>query len=832
MIVSLNWIKKFIKTDSSNQELIDLISSRLVEVEEVVDLSEKYGTAVLVRVISVVKVDGSDHLSLVKIDDHQVVPNIERDEQGYVQVVCGATNVYQGMTTVWLPPQSIVPITYGGAEPFVLESRMLKGVISHGMLASPRELDISDEHQGIIDIRDEVDPGTSFAKAYELNDLLLTVDNKALTRRPDCFGIVGFAREVSVLLGQRFIEPDWFNISQPVSTMSSDNEVVSVKIVDQATSSRYQAVVLENLVGGQSSPLSLQTYLSRLGVRPLNLIVDVTNYLMLLTGQPLHAFDYDKLLKLTDQKRLEITVRLAREGENLILLDGREITLTNQDIIIASQDRPIALAGAMGGLSTAIDATTTRIVLESASFDLHKLRLTQMRHGIFSEAVTRFTKGLPAEITAPTIKRAIGMLEKLGGAQVLQNIIEDFPQPQQSLQIKCQIKAINHILGKNYQDHEIQTILTNAGFGFQTQGAEVLINPPFWRPDVRLVEDVAEEIGRISGFDNIAIDMPWREFKATPQSELALFKKELRANLVRLGANEVLSYSFIHGDLIKKAQQTTTDAYRLINSISPALQYYRLSLSPSLLNSVFINTKAGFDKFALFEINKTHCRKNGVDSDGVPLETESLAVVVTTQHQIKGAPYYLAKSFLDRLAKISQLALSFRVLTKTEQADNVAFQPFNLKRSALVYATSTGKTIGIVGEYQTDTARTLKVPVNTAGFEIDLVALLEARVAINKKYSPISRFPATARDICFRLKQDILYQNVQQELQLICDAIDDYKVDFELLDNYKPSQGQWRNLTFRFQLVSFAKTITRDEANVVMEQIIEKLKVKINLEIV
>lgn len=832
MIISLNWIKKFIETDLDNQELIDLISSRLVEVEEVVDLNKKYESAVLVRVMSAEKIAGSDHLSLVKIDDNQVVKNVERDEQGYVQVVCGATNVYKDMITVWLPPKAIVPVTYFSAEPFMLESRVLKGVVSHGMLASPRELDISDEHQGIIDIQDEVDPGTPFAKAYELDDILLTVDNKALTRRSDCFGILGFAREVSVLLGQRFIEPKWFLNPKQSPVVSVESKKLQVKIIDETITSRYQAVVLENLDGKQVSPLSLQTYLSRLGVRPINLIVDTTNYLMLLTGQPLHAFDYDKLIKLSGQSEVEIVVRLARDGERLELLDGREIILSDQDIIITSHDQPIALAGAMGGSSTAIDATTTRIVLESASFNLHKLRLTQMRHGVFSEAVTRFIKGLPAEVTEPTIRRAMRMLEKLGGAQVLQDVVEDFPAPSENSQIVCQMEAINQILGKKYQAQEIQAILTNAGFNCQVQDAQLLINPPFWRPDIRLVEDVAEEVGRISGFDNIPITLPQREFKAVSSPDLALFKKELRANLVRLGANEVLSYSFVHGDLIKKAKQPIKEAYRLVNSISPALQYYRLSLSPSLLNLVFTNVKAGFNKFALFEINKTHCRSSGVDGDGVPLETEALAVVVATQNKISGAPYYLAKNLLDKLAKISHLAIGFRALTEEEQIKNVTFQPFSLDRSALIYVASTGKVVGVVGEYQVDTVQSLKLPTNTAGFEIDIVALFEAKEATEKKYSSISRFPATERDVCLRLNQDISYQTIYQEIQLACDTIIDYRVDFRLLDSYKPEQADFKNLTFRFQLVSFEKTITRDEANTIMEQIIKKLKTQVNLEVI
>ncbi|HEX7484208.1 MAG TPA: phenylalanine--tRNA ligase beta subunit-related protein, partial [Candidatus Saccharimonadales bacterium] len=286
MIISINWLKKFTDITMPIDELATLIGARLVEIEETVDLGAKYKDVIIARVVSCVDMPDSDHLHVCTIDDGGVRQNVERDENGYVQVVCGAPNVREGLMVAWLPPEAIVPETYGDDEPFVLGARKLRGHMSNGMLASAKELDLFDDHEGILEVDDSLVPGTHFAEAYELNDHLLDIENKSLTHRPDTFGIIGFAREVAAIQGHTFHTPEWLLRLQPnYGEYAQTVTAPRVSIDDPRLSARFQAVVLGEADGSAQSPLSVQTYLARIGMRPINALVDATNYLMMLTGQ-------------------------------------------------------------------------------------------------------------------------------------------------------------------------------------------------------------------------------------------------------------------------------------------------------------------------------------------------------------------------------------------------------------------------------------------------------------------------------------------------------------------------------------------------------------------
>ena len=427
MIISVNWLKQFTPIDMPINELATLIGSRLVEIEEVIDLGVKYKGVVVAKVVECAKLEGSDHLNVTKIDDGGMAQGVERDENGLVQVVCGAPNVRAGMLVAWLPPNSVVPETVNDKEPFVLGARKLRGAMSNGMLASAKELDLFDDHTGILEVDKDCAPGSSFAEVYELDDYLLDIENKSLTHRPDTFGIIGFAREVAAIQGKAFQTPDWLKALEPAFDVEQSGlDAPKVSIDDPQLSDRYQAVILSGTDGAVHSPVQVQTYLARVGVRPISAVVDVTNYLMMLTGQPLHAFDYDKVLAASGGDA-HIHVRAGREKETLDLLDGRTVELTPDDIVIAAGETAIGLAGAMGGANTEIDDSTKNIILESATFNLYNLRATQMRHGIFSEAITRFTKGQPAELTAPVLARAVELLRNHASATLVTAPADAYP---------------------------------------------------------------------------------------------------------------------------------------------------------------------------------------------------------------------------------------------------------------------------------------------------------------------------------------------------------------------------------------------------------------------
>lgn len=812
MIISVNWLKQFTDIDLPAQELATLIGARLVEIEEVVDLGKKYESVIIAKVVECNKMENSDYLNVTKIDDGGVVEDIERDENGLVQVVCGAPNVREGILVAWLPPKSTVPESFDDDEPFVLSSRKLRGVMSNGMLASAKELDLFEDHEGILEIDKHVAAGVSFADVYGLNDQLLDIENKSLTHRPDTFGIVGFAREIAAIQGKAFKTPEWLVATQPnYGDLSDAIETPQVTIDNPELSARYQAVVLSGADGSAKSPLEIQTYLSRVGVRPISAVVDVTNYLMMVTGQPLHAFDYDKLIALNDGVA-DIHVRAGKPDETLELLDGRTITLSENDIVIANGKTAVALAGAMGGRATEIDDTTKTIILESATFNLYNLRNTQMRHGIFSEAITRFTKGQPAQLTAPVLGAAIRLLKESAGAVRVSEIADCVAQSSMPALIEVSVSGVNDTLGTKFSASDIVETLQNSEFtvAINDDNTTIAVTAPYWRADIHIAEDIIEEVGRLNGFDAIEPTLPRRDFTAVSPNEFDVFRAKVRSILARGGANEVLTYSFVHGDMLENAHQKKENSYRITNSISPALQYYRQTLTPSLLSLVHSNVKSGYSDFALFELNKAHNKVHGMNEENIPDELDFLTLVVARKSKQPQAPYYEAKHYLSYLANM--LGVSRLVFEPMhENPDFSVTAPFEYRRSSLVKDSQSGEFIGIVGEYTNSVKKSFKLPDHTAGFEIDPRALLKAVNAQENAYTPASRYPSAERDVCYSVKEDTLYQTVYDPAASAkTNGVD---VTIDPLDIYKNDNDATKNITLRYTLSSHEKTLAAEDVS-------------------
>jgi phenylalanyl-tRNA synthetase beta chain len=816
MIISVNWLKKFTDIDVSIDELATLIGSRLVEIEEIIDLGKKYQGIIVSKVIECEKLEGSDHLNVTKIDDGGKALDVERDENGFVQVVCGAPNVHVGMLVAWLPPNSTVPESFSDVEPFVLGARKLRGVMSNGMLASAKELDLFEDHTGILEIDVDAAPGSDFAEVYELNDYLLDIENKSLTHRPDTFGIVGFAREVAAIQGKSFVTPEWLKSLDASIATSGDSAAPSVAIDDPALSDRYQAVILSEADGNAHSPVHVQSYLARVGVRPINAVVDVTNYLMMLTGQPLHAFDYDKVVAVGGG-RADIHVRAGREKETLELLDGRSIELTPEDIVIASGETAIGLAGAMGGASTLIDENTRNIILESATFNLYNLRATQMRHGIFSEAITRFTKGQPAELTAPVLAEAARLMGEYAGAQVVSGVADAYPGKKEPQQISLSIDRINQTLGTKFMGSDVVDTLQNVEFTAGIDdGLTIISTAPYWRADMHIPEDVIEEVGRLNGFDSIELALPLRDFTATRPSTFDELRAHVRKVLVRSGVNEVLTYSFVHGDMLKKAGQNVENSYRITNSISPDLQYYRQTLTPSLLTLVHPNVKQGYDNFAIFEMNKTHPKEYGLTDENVPVEVDMLGLTITNKKAQNGSAYYEAKKMLEYLAASLGLELLFSPIDTDPNIPLSA--PFEYRRSAVVTDIRTNTYLGIVGEYKKSVMREFKLPEHTAGFEINAIALHQATTNLTPDYTPLSRYPGVERDVCYQVPRLARYSQI---VESVTAALKDIELETTIspIDIYQADNSETKNITIRIRLTAHDRTLTGDEVARMMEQV-------------
>lgn len=828
MIVSLNWIKQYVDISMPIDQLTELVGARLVEIEETIDLGKRYRGVLVAKVVSCEAHPNADKLSVCMIDDGGKVKGIKRDSKGLVQVVCGAPNVRRGMMVAWLPPKTTVPASFDDDEPFVLGARELRGVVSNGMLASAKELAIGDSHEGILEIDVSAKPGDDFAKLYQLDDYLLDIENKSLTHRPDCFGVIGLAREIAAITSQQFNTPDWLLDTKATPARNKSNATpLKVTIKDPELCPRYQAVVLGDIAQIVSSNVQLQTWLARVGVKPINAVVDVTNYLALLTGQPLHAFDYDKFVSIGEGKA-EVVVRAGKKGETLELLDGRNIELTSQDIIIASGTTPVALAGAMGGSSTAIDSTTKNILLESASFNLYNLRATQMRHGIFTDAITRFTKGQSPQQTAPVLLQASQMLEHSVGAKVSSVALDEYPIKQKLNTIVVDTKRINQILGTQFSQKQISLVLQHVECRVETEGETLKITVPYWRADLHSLEDIVDEIGRINGFDKIAASLPNRSFTAVEPNELQTFKQKIRNILQRAGANDILTYSFVHGDLLEAVGQKRTDSFAIVNAISPRLEYYRQTLTPSLLEIVHPNIKAGTDECVIYEINKTHNKQHTKSTSGLPDELEMIAMVYANKKTTKGSPYFVMRRNLDFLA--SQLGLIFDYQPIDKKPDYPVTAPFDFARSAFVTEKQTGTFIGIIGEYRTQVIKNLKLPQSTAGCELGVEDLLKAVQGVEASYEPLGRYPGTSQDVTLQVDQSIRYSAIKEQLVA---AFSKQTIKWRLapLGIYQADDSVAKNVTFRIHLSNPHKTITKDEATTAiataLEQVVKKLKAQI-----
>ncbi|MDR2336900.1 MAG: phenylalanine--tRNA ligase subunit beta, partial [Candidatus Nomurabacteria bacterium] len=634
MIISLNWLKKYVDLDGiSDEKLAEKIGSHLVEVESFYKTTDKYRGIYVVKVMQSQPLDGSDHLSVCLVDDAGVMnnPDIERDENGLVQVVCGAPNVREGMLAAWIAPNATVPATFGTKEPFVIGTKKLKGVESNGMLAATDELNLGADHAGILEIDENLaTAGESFAEVFGLNDTLFDIENKSLTHRPDCFGVIGFAREVAGIFGKEFQTPEFMLNEGRVLPPEASDLRLELVVEDEELCPRYQATILEinNNFGGISPATHIKEFGAPIvmsGMRLIDPIVDISNYLMLLTGQPLHCFDYDKLLKVggrAENYPVKIVVRAAKKGEKIKLLDGSDLVLDTSDIVICSNEKPVALAGVMGGESTAIDENTKRIVVESATFNLYKLRDTSMRHGIFSEAVTRFTKGQPMALTDKVLKETVKIFTENYGFKLISPFFDTMSERIEHNPIELTVTEVNRLLGTDYTAELIKETLANVNFSVANMGERIIARTPYWRTDIHIKEDIIEEIGRQNGFDDIAPTLPMRFFESPNADKLYDLKSAVRAKLAAFGANEILTYSFVSEKLLKKTNLDPKNSYQIINSISPELQYVRQSLTPNILEKVFLNIDDGFDNFALFEINKVYQKSYNLGGDGLPNERD------------------------------------------------------------------------------------------------------------------------------------------------------------------------------------------------------------------
>lgn len=846
MKVSLNIVKSLVNFELPPvDELVARVNAQLGSVEKVIDLGAQYKDARIVHVVQCEPHPNADRLHVCLIDDGGAVANVPRDDKGYVQVVCGAPNVHADMWTVWLPPNSTVPASFDDAEPFVLNARKLRGVLSQGMLAAADELAIGTDHDGIVEISERDTPkgvalqaGDSFAQVFGLDDVVLDIENKMFTHRPDCFGQLGVAREISGIFGQAFTSPDWYTVAQKFADGSGLKLDIYNDIPDLVP--RFMAVAVKNVVV-QPSPLWLQCQLVAMGGKPINNIVDATNYIMLMTAQPTHAYDYDKL------RGGKLGARMAREGETIALLNGKTCALGTDDIVIADSERAVALGGIMGGSDTEVSSDTKSIVLECANFDMYAVRKTAMRHGVFTDALSRFNKGQSPLQNAPVLKQLMSMV---GGEQASEvhdkkqfsdEFDEYFAGKYTPANIDINSSFINQRLGLQLADSDIYTLLNNVevhSHGPEDELGYMCIQVPFWRTDIELKEDVVEEVGRLYDFGKLPRQLPQRSTKPAPKNPRRELKRQIREQLSRAGANEALTYSFVHEHILKRAEQHADQAYKLSNALSPDLQYYRLSVLPSLLDKVHANIKAGHDEFCLFEIGKGHDARLPHNEDGLPSERTFVDAVYAAKKACASAPYYQAQRMAVRL--LSSLGAQFELIPMATENDDseelggVEFEvaaPFDWRRSAWILCGK--KRLGIVGEFKQAVRRNFKLPEYTAGFSIDFDQLL-AQPRDKQTYRPLSRFPSTSRDVSLRAPRDVSYAELYHVVQAaVGESAGDITVTIEPRAIFQPANDHSiKTTTFRLRMTHYERTLTDADAKPIVDRVATMALAKLGAECV
>ena len=818
MKVNLAWLAELVEPAVDERELLKRVNTQLGEIESVEDLGAKYAGALIVRVVRVGPHPDADKLRRCLIDDGRTSDSASRLPDGSVEVVCGAPNVKAGMLAVWLPPGASVP---AGGGP--IAAKEIRGVLSQGMLASASELDLGPDAGAIA----EVDPGRTalpagsdpagapFAAAFDLATVI-DIENKMFTHRPDCFGLLGVAREIAAITGSEFKEPAWYLPDE--TSLSDTGTAVKAESRCPRLVPRIRAAVIGGLSAVGESDLLTAARLASVGIKPVNNVVDATNYAMYLSGQPTHAFDYDKLRGLSPgaaDRPLSLVARESRPGERLRLLNGKTLTFDQPAVLIAAGDRPVALGGIMGGAEAEVDENTKTVLLECANFDMYNLRRTTMHYGVFSEAATRFTKGQsPAQIPA-VAAFAAGLIARAAGGEAGETC-EALAEGGRfkPAAVATTPDFINGLLGSHLPAMEIAALLEAVGFETALKGENLEVSPPFWRTDIGIPEDVAEEIGRLNGgYDSLEPVLPAVPISPPAADDLMELRTRIRRRLASAGASEVMGYSFVADDFVKAAGQDPDNSFRLANRLNPGLQAYRQSLTPSVLALAESNRRLGYKDFALFEVGCAHGKRPAaVDGEGLPLDLQRTALVCRRSAGL-GLAFYTARRCLDLLAESCGLRLDYRPLP-AGGAELPVQRPYAAFPAAGVYAGDLP--LGVVG--------LLEPSGRCAGWEIDTALLLQAAKAAGKTaYRELAKYPRSSQDLTLKVPLALAFAELNRTLaSALEDAGRGFAAELRPLGIFQPAaETAAKNVSFRLTAWRADRTLRRGEVSAVIDALAE-----------
>lgn len=817
MKVTTGILKSLTNIDASNDAIATAIKDHIGNVEYTHNLEKDYDGIVVAEIVEKEDHPDADKLGVYKI-------NVGQEER--IQIVAGDKSLQIGDKVAYIPPEHIVPISiYTEEEPFKIKSVKLRGVISNGMLCSERELNIGVNHDHVMRLPLDAPVGMSFAKYYNLDDFIIDIENKALTNRGDLFGIVGIARELSAVMHRKFESPKWYRNKK--ITISPDKSCLNLNIVNDAEAlcPRYVAIAMDN-VEVKESPIWLKSELIRLDIKPINNIIDITNYISAIFGQPLHAFDFDKVAKEDPSRsdKVQINIRMGREGEEILGLDNKVHVLNDRVIVIADSMHPIAIAGVVGGKESSVDQDTKRIIFESAMFDKNSVRRTSMALGIYTDSSTKFKHSLDAENCLPAILKAVELTKEIANGSVASEVVDIYATPTQERLVTVDILRLNTHIGINLEKDDVKKILESLEYEIDSSKGQFLtVKVPTWRKDVTIPEDIHEDIARIYGYGNIEVKLPKKEIKAKRNNRIFDLKKKVRNELSTLGLNEILTYSFTSLNSFKNCNLNPDLAYRVKNALSPELSTMRITLLQSILEKMKSNRERGFEKFGLFEINIPHIKT--YIEENLPKEEWHVASVINTLEESKGerpSSYYLAKRYVERILSVGNWQADYILMADSLEQDipediKCMLGMFDANVTAFVVIEK--KIVGILGELKQSIKNGFKLEDSSCAFDINLNRLLDIKGMV-KEYKDVPIYPTYSLDFCFNTHRDSKSAEIAKRIEKIINSQDLWG-RVECIDIFVPKGGEDRKkVTFRVVGSNYKKTVSEKD----MQEISKKVK--------
>jgi phenylalanyl-tRNA synthetase beta chain len=795
MKVSLKWLRDYVDIKLTAGELAEKLTMAGLEVKGIQAIGGTWDNVVIGEVIALNPHPNADRLKLATVD--------LGTEQ--VTTVCGAPNISLGQRVTFAHIGARLIDPHAG-EAIVLKPAKIRGVVSEGMVCSEKELGISDSHEGILVLPPEAPIGTPLS-AY-LGDVIFDLD--VTPNRPDCLSVIGIAREIAALTGEPLRLPriHYEETKEPIDSF------VSVDIVEPDLCPRYCASLIVGIKIA-SSPSWLQQNLNNCGMRPINNVVDITNYVMLEYGQPLHAFDYHKL------RGRQIIVRRAGNGETITTLDGSERTLIPDILVIADKEEAVAVAGIMGGLDSEVTDKTDTILLESANFNQATIRRGCSHLQFQSEASIRFDKGLNSELPLLPLKRATQLLLKLVGGRAAKGIIDVYPGKSEPKLISLTTREVKRLSGLKVNIDEILKVLKALGFECQEgdSGSQILVSAPYWRSDIKCSADLVEDVVRIIGYEKIPITrlgspLPQQKSKLSPAAQQSNLKEKLCNILAGFGFQEILTYSLVSLEKLQKLSpklELKIPPLKVANPMTKEQEYLRTSLRAGLLATLAHNQKFEQAGIRLFEIGKVFSPQ-GKD---LPKEKEMLCAVLSgARAELSWQADKEPLAFFDAKGVVENLLNQLRLKASFENNDD---ETLFLGRGANIIVED--DKVGIVGDIHPKVTQAFELSNTIYLIEIDLEKLL-TQVTGTREYQPIPRFPSVTRDIALVVDEQVNYGSVEEIIQSF-----PLVTKVTLFDLYRGEQIAEGKKSFAIRIIyqSPKHTLTDEEVDKTQEQMLAKL---------